>query len=428
MGVHRGTRHLKPAPEQRLANLPSQDYGVDDQTEANRWAEPEQSLERLFPGGQLVQTDVGACFVLDHVYPLSYLHGTARLGELSNLPFDVAALFNEDPRLNRLEVGDLLFLDTETTGLTGAGTIAFMVGVAFLDRQADQQAFVVRQYFLRDHGDEAAMLTLLAELLTERPVLVTFNGRSFDLPLLDTRYLMNRLDGLVGELRERPHLDLLIPARRLWRSRIGSCALGSLETNVLGIQRAQEDIPGWAIPGLYLDYLRTGDARELSRVFYHNQIDMLSMATLIGQIIRLFHRPGTDDHPLDLLSLGRWQASLGLTATAEQNFRLAADQDMPIAEYQETLKQLALLLKRSDRREEALPLWQQIAVTSFDEIEAHIELAKYYEWHQQDLERAVYWTQSALALTDSWDPVRASLIVESLQYRLNRLEGKLNHE
>lgn len=394
--------------------------------------DPAPPLETLLPGGRLLETDVGACFVLDRVYPLAYRHGQGQLAELETLPWDAAAALGGDGRLAGLSLDELLFLDTETTGLAGAGTLAFMVGVAFFEKGAEAQssaeasAFVVRQYFLRDHGDEPAMLHLLAELLAERPGLITFNGRSFDLPLLDNRYLMNRLDHLAGDLPGRPHLDLLPPSRRLWRARVGSCALKSLEENVLGLRRTAEDVPGWLIPSLYLDYLRTGDARELLRVFYHNRMDMLSMVTLASQLVRQFARPQAEDHPVDLLSLARWLAALGLAAEAEQILRLAISLDLPLALYHQALHQLGALLKQGGRREEAVLLWQQIAVTAYEDVAAHVELAKHYEWQHQDLAAAREWTQQALALVSRWPAAQASLARGELEHRLARLERKLN--
>ncbi len=430
LGVAKGTRRLKPAapqsqekPEQhfdrRESDSPGENPGQDN-----------LSLAVLFPGGQVIKTDYGSCFVLDKVYPLTHRHGEDILAALITTPIVAAATFTRDQRLTGLRPDDLLFLDTETTGLSGAGTIAFMVGVAFLESSpvpsGRRQAFVVRQYFLRDHGDEPAMLFLLSQLLAQKKGLVTFNGRSFDLPLLDTRYMMNRLDGMVGDLRDRPHIDLLPPSRRLWRHRFTSCSLGSLEQNLLGLTRDQQDIPGWAIPGLYLDYLRNQDAREMRRVFYHNQVDMLSMATLIVRILRQFTQPQPEDHPLDLLSLGRWQMAIGQTAEAEKNLQLAATLDLPLSHYHQALYLLGSLLKRANRRSEAVPLWQQIAVTSFDDVSAHLELAKAFEWHLDDLKSARMWTEEALKLYESWDAGRDLNLQEEMLHRLHRLELKIS--
>jgi uncharacterized protein YprB with RNaseH-like and TPR domain len=418
--VVKGPRDLKPVEPKLLDTKPPiyqeppADYDelVDDEI---------LSLETLLPGGHLVNTDHGACFVLDKVYPANYKHGQDQLADLLPLSLETAATFCQDQRLAALRHQDFLFLDTETTGLMGAGTIAFMVGAAFWEGDA----FVVRQYFLRDHGDEQAMLLLLAELLADRPGLITFNGRTFDLPLLDNRYLMNRLDNRLGDLLERPHIDLLPPARRLWRRRLGSCALGELEKNLLGVRRTGADVPGWRIPGLYMDYLRTGDARELLGVFYNNQLDMLSMVTLASRVLRHVGQPQTADHPLDLVSLARWQQKLDLTNEAETILRMAAEEEAALDVYHQVLFDLSALLKRNGRRAEAVTYWQQIAVTVFDNVEAHEELAKYYEWDEQDLGTALSWTQQALQLVRGWPTRDALLVEEALLHRKARLERKL---
>jgi tetratricopeptide (TPR) repeat protein len=269
------------------------------------------------------------------------------------------------------------------------------------------------------------MLNLRGRLLADRPGVITFNGRTFDLPLLDNRYLMNRLDDLVGDLLERPHIDLLHPARRLWRRRLGSCALSELEKNLLNVRRTGEDVPGWRIPSLYMDYLRTGDARELLGVFYHNQLDMLSMVTLAARVLRHFGQPEPADHALDLVSLARWQQKLGFINQAETILRMAAEEDTALDIYHQVLFDLGALLKQNGRRPEAVTYWQQVAVTAFDNVEAHVELAKYYEWEQQDLGSALSWTQQALSLVRGWPARDAMLVEEELLHRKIRLERKL---
>lgn len=414
LGVVKGTRNLKPAPPPDESLL--RPFPKPTSPSSSRSSKPPQAIDMFFPSIRLEETAVGACYVLDKVYPLHHWHGRDQLQDLLVFQPAVAAPFMGHVALQDAAFHDFLFLDTETTGLAGAGTLAFMVGTAFFEGEA----LVVRQYFLRDHGDEPAMLQLLVELLDQKAGLITFNGRSFDVPLLNGRFLMNRM---LPPLDDLPHLDLLPPARRLWRARLGSCALSALEPSLLGHRRTQEDVPGWLIPSLYHDYLRTGDARELARVFYHNQHDMVSMVTLTSRVLRLFHAPAESEHPIDLFSVGKWQADLGLVETAEQNLRRAVKGDLPLDIYHQTLHRLALLLKQTDRRAEAVPYWQQIAATSFDDVTAHVELAKYYEWHAVDIATAVQWTEQALALAATWgrgaEPVRAEL-----GHRLARLQRK----
>lgn len=426
LGVVKGTRSLKPAPPVKRPDpaAPEADGWLPRPGRADPLDPPSrpQPLETLLPGLRVEETAAGGCCVLDKVYPVSYRHGPDQLSDLLGWPTEAAAVFCQDPRLGRLSFRDFLFIDTETTGLAGAGTLAFMVGVAFFESGPAGDMLVVRQYFLRDHGDEAAMLILLDQLMAERPGLISFNGRSFDLPLIDTRFLMNRMP---TDIRDRPHIDLLHPARRLWRDRLGSVALGALEENLLGLRRTHQDVPGWMIPAMYNNYLRSGDATELVRVFYHNQIDMLSMVTLTSRLLDAFVKAGEGNHPLDLLSLGKWQADLGLDDEAERNLRLAAAGDLPLDLYHQALHRLGLMLRRADRREEAVPIWQQIAATSFAGVEAHVELAKHYEWHRKELSQAITWIERAMALVNSWDhPRRAQLERDELLYRLARLKRK----
>lgn len=412
LGVIKGARQLKPttrkpASEAEIASRQAAFVHEDNDP---------QPLERLLPGLQVVETVEGACAVLDHVYPLAQQHGAHRLADLLEHTGACAARFCQDERLSATTFRDHLFLDTETTGLNGAGTLAFMVGVGFFERDA----FVVRQYFLRDPGDEPAMLLLLDELLQQFAGLITFNGRSFDVPLLDGRFLMNRMR---SDLAQRAHIDLLPPARRLWRQRFDSCALNSLEKNLLGLRRTEEDVPGWLIPALYHQYLQDGDGRHVARVFYHNRIDMLSMVTLAARVARLFSRPQQEDHPLELLGLGKWMADLGYAEEAESALRMAVAPDLDTVYFHEALMRLGALLKRSDRRDEAVTIWQQVAVTSFEDVTAHVELAKYYEWHNGDLGKALLWTEQAIDLLQS-APGGAALTLAELEHRRTRLQRK----
>ena len=409
LGVVKGARQLKSK-----ATLSENVQDAAAQAEPESESEGPQALEKLLPGLELAETAEGACHILDRVYPLSHRHGRLPLSKLLGLSSRVAARFCQDDRLASADFRDYLFLDTETTGLGGAGTLAFMVGVGYFD----DGAFVARQYFLRDHGDEPAMLLLLHELLEEKAGLITFNGRSFDLPLLEGRFILNRLS---IPLVERPHIDLLPPSRRLWRHRLDSCALNSLEKNLLGVQRSQEDVPGWLIPSLYHRYLGDGDGREMARVFYHNRLDLLSMVTLAAQIVGQFDNPQSADHPMDLLGLGKWQADLGRIEEAERVLRMAAVPELPNELFQEALTRLAYLLKRNGRRDEAVEVWQQVACTSFKDVTGHVELAKHYEWHDVNLPLARLWTEQALELIAG---IEAPSLRAELEHRLERLQRK----
>ncbi len=414
LGLTRGARDLKPATVPARTAEHSQYY--------RSTASGETTLARLIPGGRIEETPIGSCLVVDHVYPLHYKHGRELLSSLLLRSPGDSAVFLGDSRLQSLSYRDVLFLDTETTGLAGAAALAFMVGIAYFESNPAGDVMVVRQYFLRDHGDEPAMLLLLEELAQKKTGMITFNGRSFDIPLLNARYLLNRHASPFDALL---HLDLLLPSRRLWRKRLGSVALSNLERELLGVRRTQDDIPGWLIPSVYNDYVRTGDARELSRVFYHNKIDMLSMVTLAIEISRLLETPLTNGiDALDSFCVAKWQADTGQLDAAEQTLRHLLSRDLPLEIYHQTLQQLGSLLKRSDRSAEAVPFWQQWATTSLDDVQGHIELAMYYEWQSKDLAAAAEWTRRAIALTGHWSPGLTAVVRPELDHRLRRIDRK----
>lgn len=178
---------------------------------------------------------------------------------------------SRDPRSS--DVRQMLFLDTETTGLGGPGTYVFLVGLGYLE----DDAFVVRQHFIRSPEEEPAMLQAVADTLAQWPVFTSFNGLSFDIPLLRTRMRANKIK---ANLWRNLHCDLLIGARRLWQRRLPNCQLQTLEAHVLDFRR-QGDVPSAEVPRMYFDYLKTGDLSSLEGVFHHNVLDIISLAGLM---------------------------------------------------------------------------------------------------------------------------------------------------
>jgi hypothetical protein len=310
--------------------------------------------------------------------------------------------------------------------------MAFIVGLGFFV----DDSFEVRQYFLRDPGDEPAMVEALVDRLPTFEALVSFNGRAFDVPIIENRFILARV---VPPMRGVPHVDLLHPARRLWRYALPSCALTSLEREVLEVHREQADVPSGLIPYLYRDYLRTGDARDMKRVLYHNKIDILSMVTLAVRLCRVFADPWNREQVEqrralgggELYALGRWYADEGRVEEAEQAYRAAlrlrSEGDSVLRG--RTLRELALLLKRDARRDEAFAFWQQLALESAEDaggVLAHVELAKYFEWTVGDLARAAAWTRAALRRVEAGapGPHRDGKLAD-LRHRLSRLERKM---
>jgi hypothetical protein len=372
--------------------------------------------------GETWQTDFGEAFVVDQTYPLDYQHGE---GPLRFPPaLDKVAAWARDSRLAGIDPGGFLFLDTETTGLaSGGGTFAFLVGAGRFEEGGFRQV----QFFLRDPAEEPAMLAALESFAAPCDALVTFNGKSFDIPLLTARYLTNAAPVPFGDL---PHLDLLHLARRLWRDRLPSRTLGDLEREILGIQRSSEDIPGYLIPQMYMDYLHTEDARPMAGIFYHNEVDVLSMASLLERMALMLDAPlgGLAGHHAELYAIGRLFADLGFADEAIQVFRSTMEHDLPADAQYQLVENLACLHRRRGEYEQALELWETAA--SDGHVYAHVEIAKYYEHKVGEYGRALEYTQTALTLVKKkktprferlhWEPL--------LEHRLQRLARRLDNK
>jgi uncharacterized protein len=352
-------------------------------------ARPRVTIEAVLPG-RFEPTAHGPCFVVEQSYPLDMRQGTAPLARALGLSPRARHLLTRGLATEALDPRQALFLDTETTGLAGGtGTYAFLVGVAYFEGDSLQ----LRQYFMRHPGEESALLAALGDLLAAFPLWVTFNGKTFDVPLLETRYLLTRRERLAPP---HHHLDLLHPARRLWRSRLPSCALGSLERVLLGVRRV-EDVPAWTIPGIYFDYVRDGKCEPLRGVFAHNAEDLLSLVALLGLVGDVLDEPPRHAHHADATALLRLYAQAGLASEAAA-WCPGALPHVPPAERGALRWELALLLRRAGHRERAVGVWQELAREPGPwAAAAQIELAKHYEHHARDYAAATRATEAALA-------------------------------
>ncbi len=376
-----------------------------------------QGIESVVPG-DVVATSSGSCFVLETRYPLTHTHGETRLSVLppDGSPSLALARLAGDERVSGLNFRSAIFFDIETTGLgIGAGLVAFLVGFGIFE--GDE--FCLRQYFMRDYSEEQAMLHLLSRQIEDLQWWVSFNGRNFDLPVLQTRFVCNRRR---MPLSEAPHLDLLYPARRLWRKRLKSCRLSALEANLLGLGR-ESDVPGWLIPDLYFDYLRYGEAGPLHQVFVHNALDILSLVVLAAKADKVLRDPFGEavQHGADLYSLGRICESWRDLDRAKRAYEQALQDRLPPALRQEALHRLSMLHKRVGQMEQAVPIWQ--ALREQGSVEACVELAKYFEHHCRDCVEAARLTGEALALPNLARSGQCS--AEALEARQARLRRKL---
>lgn len=318
-----------------------------------------------------------------------------------------------------------LFLDTETTGLAGGtGTYAFLVGLAWWEKDG----FVVEQYFMRDHGEEPSLLLEVLDRLERRSVLVTFNGKSFDWPLLQTRFQMTR----VGTVREPlAHLDLLHPARRIWRLRLKSVALTQLEQHVLNFERGP-DIPSETIPQRYFDFLRGGPPEAMAEVFQHNQMDLCGLAYLALRISCILENPESSDCGAgELFGISRLLQRRGDSASAERIYQRALDEGLPEAAEQIAQRELAFLAKRGRNFELSNALWEKLLGDSNEGLRAYEQLAIYYEHHALLPQRAAALSREAIVRLQ--EAFRAGRIPShkyeqwhtSLQHRLSRLATKI---
>jgi uncharacterized protein YprB with RNaseH-like and TPR domain len=376
------------------------------------------------PAGDELSTPHGIAFRLEEHYAPGFDHGSGRLEELSAL--DAALVAEVAFRTGRRAVPHdrMAFIDTETTGLAGgAGTLVFLVGVGTFD----ETGFRLRQYFLRDPSEESAMLFALRGDLEDADCFVTFNGRVFDIPLLEMRYVMGLRSS--WELTKRAQIDLLPISRRLWRNELPDCSLSTIERHVLGVRRTHEDIPGAQIPGMYLDFLRTRDGSQMSRVLYHNALDVLSLVTLTAQAVGRHQAARLGNlSSAEALAVARWHQRAGRTSESLHAYRVAIKSESRHVQL-EALRRYTTYLKRLDRHaqaEESWRLWHQIAP---HDPTPCVEMAKLYEWQTPNLFQAQHWALEALHCLTEWrDDWRKARARSEISHRLERIQRKLRDD
>ena len=321
----------------------------------------------------------------------------------------------EDPR-------KWLFLDTETTGLAGGtGTYAFLIGLAWWDGNGLQ----VEQFFMRDFTEEYSILHELSTRVVERPVLLTFNGKSFDWPLLENRFTMTRS---IAAPKLAAHLDLLHPARALWKLRLGCVRLVELERHVLDAPRLgwhrENDVLSALIPQFYFDYLRGGPAAPLAGVVRHNQMDLRGLAALFGKINTLLSEPAdsaNEIESLDLFGLSRFLQRRGDADRAHSACAQALAIGLPAEFRPKARRDLALMAKRRGEHERAAEIWLDMVADLHEGIHACEQLAIYYERHAKDPAKAAQFAKLAVATVRQHRANSRDLLLTA---RFARLEEK----
>jgi len=397
-------------------------------------AQQDQVAESL--GGVVSQNRYGKFVLVEKRFGRNQRHGKVRFAScledksdvLAQLCFSKRSMPEMSIHSPNFDLKKTVFIDCETTGLAGGvGTYAFLVGIGyFLDHE-----FLIKQYFMRDFDEETAVLFAVSQELKNFKSLASYNGKCYDLPLLENRSVVNRID---FDSTAWLHLDLLFPSRRLWKRRLQDCSLSNVEQQILNVKR-KIDIPSYLIPQIYFDYLRSGRTDQLIPVFHHNIYDILSLVGLsvfISQAIQDFRLAGTED-PIDLYSLGRFHYSLGNYPKSIVCFEHALFKDMPTEWRQVTYINLAYAYKRTGRIKQAAQIWHRLLKEEFPfNFYVYEDLAKYYEHREKDYPQAMLIVDRAtecLNMNSHFSShSNCGKALESLKYRRTRLERKIKNQ
>ncbi len=428
MGPRAITPGDRPASLFSPVNLTGHASAVPARGVTSRRRLDDSAIEQAL-GGMWKSLSGSRSFLVERRTSAAGRYGRSRIGSLAE------RILGSDSAAALLAGGaarsPLVFFDLETTGLSGgAGTLAFLVGCGWFD---DQGGFVTEQHLLVEPAAERPMLHAVAERLGLAGALVSFNGKSFDAPLLDSRYSFHRLDPVCTAV---PHIDVLHPARRFWGARDGGqvlgpspCSLVVLERQVLGARRSG-DMAGFDVPARYFQFLQTGDARLWTSILGHNRRDLLALAGLTARLMEIVERgPGGTLSAGETLALGRVYLRAGLDARAREALIRAVEMSRapqgafdPIRT--EGLRMLAIVLRRGRHFEEAAACWRKLLDTrgcpAAVSREASEALAIHHEHRLRDLSGAKTLALQSLEYGESlaW--------AGAVHYRLARIGRKLD--
>lgn len=308
----------------------------------------------------------------------------------------------------------ILFLDTETTGLMGAGTVAFEVGLGW----QEGSCFHVRQLVMRDYPEERFLLEEIVRVAEKFDVICSFNGKTFDLPLLKNRFIMNRIR---TTCLDKPHIDLLHIARRVWKLRLKHCNLTNLEEALLGIPRV-DDLPGAQVPERFFSYLKTGEFHLLDDVLAHNEQDIVSLQNLLCHMCRMYENPEQLRFDEDVYSMGVALERFHHGAEARRCYELAGGEMHAASQ-----SRLAQNYRKCGERTEAVRIWKDMIRRREGGVSPYVELAKHYEHVEKDYAAALDVVRKALVLLAEPTLFEDSAVQEArnaLQYRYDRLKRR----
>ncbi len=361
---------------------------------------------------------------MENGYSLDARYGRTKIASGLEISGDILSCLSQDSAFKDLDLSTALFIDLETTGLSGGtGVVPFNVGMGYYR----DDKFYVAQYFLGEMAEEERMIQELGQFFRDMDFqsVVTYNGKAFDIPLLETRFILYRqplpLNGL-------PHLDFLFPARRLWSHKYESCRLYHLALNVVQADRS-EDIPSAEIPWRYFQYIQTGNYDLIEPILYHNQEDILS---LLGVVIIGAHIFSEDPElctadAMDFYGAGKILEGIGDVEKSLQFFQRALDGDLTDMVSLEAKKRLSTHFKRNEEWEKAVPIWEEIAaskVVTRTQLHSLRELAMYFEHRLKNIEEAKRIAEEGYVLASGF----SSHFERDFSYRLERLRRKIKQQ
>jgi len=357
--------------------------------------------------------------LFENPFPLDTKYGKTTLSLGLDIKGEILTYLSKDPAFENLDLSTALFIDLETTGLSGGtGVVAFLVGMGYY---RDDKFYVV-QYFLGDLAAEEQFIQELDQFFSQMNFqsIVSFNGKNFDLPLLETRFILQRQPLVLSEL---PHLDFLYSARSLWRHKYENCRLFHLAREVVEADRA-EDIPAAEIPYRYFQYLQTGNFELIEPVLYHNQEDILSLlgVVIVGSLLFSEENEEWLADAMDFFGAGKVMENVGEVERSVHFFQRALEGNLSEETAISAKKKLSYYFKRNKEWEKAISLWKEM--TSLDQIFSFRELAMYYEHREKKYEDARVIAEEGLAVSLGVSP----FFERDFAYRLERLKRKIQRQ
>lgn len=413
-----------------IANLKSKLKAMSSSSHLNKDNSPSssnmaentnQSLVKNLKKGSfeenVIRTAEGEYVRFRTVYGFEQNYGRVKLSDLLTSSFDDCQWWTRLEK--RFRPKDIIFLDTETTGLSGGtGTVAFLIGLGYIE----DDDLVIDQYFMRDFDEEYPMLQAVLEILNRYKVLVTFNGKSFDWPLLESRLISSRIR---PKSWEDAHLDLLHIGRRLWGAKLENCSLISIEENILD-QHRSDDIPSYLIPNIYLDYLQTRNPDKIQQVIRHNEWDIAALAALLTHTSWLYYDPKNRGDAYELFGIAKELERNHRIHEAALCYKACIDTAPNHPLMLNAKKQLAYLTKRYKGPQEAMNIWADLAGERGSLLVFPlVEMAKYLEHKEKDYQKALECTERAIALVNNTKSYSSQRLKGELSYRKQRLIRKI---